>query len=50
LGRGEGDKKLAWDHEEMSFESLYKLIEYTIEAIAFIVLLQDFGLPAKVQA
>ncbi|ORX34408.1 Non-repetitive/WGA-negative nucleoporin C-terminal-domain-containing protein [Kockovaella imperatae] len=40
--QAEGDIKLAWDQEESSVEALKKLLNQAIEAISFILLLNDY--------
>ena len=40
--QAEGDIKLAWDQEELSVEGLRKLLKQAIEAISFILLLDDY--------
>ena len=43
--RAEGEKKIAWDQEELSLDGLYKLIKQASEAISFMLLLNDYKLP-----
>jgi len=40
--QAEGDAKLAWDQEELSLHGLQALLKQAIEAISFILLLNDY--------
>ncbi|WOO79208.1 putative nucleoporin [Vanrija pseudolonga] len=43
--QAEGDAKLAWDQEELSLHGLQVLLKQAIEAISFVLLLNDYKLP-----
>ena len=42
--QAEGDAKIAWDQEDLSLHSLQVLLKQTIEAISFVLLLNDHKL------
>lgn len=44
-GQAEGDKKTAWDQEELSLHAMGVLIKQAIEAISFVLLLNDYKMP-----
>lgn len=43
--QAEGDAKVAWDQEELSLHGLQVLLKQAIEAISFVLLLNDYKLP-----
>jgi nuclear pore complex protein Nup155 len=43
--QAEGDAKIAWDQEELSLHGLQTLLKQAIEAISFVLLLNDYKLP-----
>jgi len=40
--QAEGDAKLAWDQEDLSLHGLQVLLKQAIEAISFVLLLNDY--------
>ena len=40
--QAEGDAKIAWDQEELSLHGLQVLLKQAIEAISFVLLLNDY--------